>query len=115
MTWAAFWTWLTRVPGAVWVALAGALTLLSLVLRNRRLEADLSLARAEEGIARAKAATAKHTGAAEVHLARADELAAGRLKLDALLEARVEAIDVMEDAEVAEAFADLAAKMRRRQ
>lgn len=76
---------LKRVPTAVWAAGAAALAILVLLLRGRRLEAELAQAKLREQKERAKAQAAKHVGRAEVHSEAADQAAAEAAELEAEL------------------------------
>ncbi len=81
--WAALWDRLGRVPAAVWAGLAVAVSIGLLVLRGRRLEAELAQAKVREHSARAKAVTAKAQGRREVHEEAADLAAAEAVELEA--------------------------------
>jgi hypothetical protein len=70
--WRKIYSWLRRMPVAVWAALGAAVAIASLVLRGRRLEAELVRSRVREQAEKAKAITAKQVGRREVHEERAE-------------------------------------------
>lgn len=70
------WSYLQRVPVALWTALAAALGILFLVLRGRHLEAELAAAKLREQSARASAHAAESQGKREVYEQQANQAAA---------------------------------------
>lgn len=70
--WAYVWNRLKAVPAGVWAALAVAGALLKLYLDGKRLQAELTKAKFDAGIAQAAAITASNTGAAVAHIESAE-------------------------------------------
>lgn len=66
----------SRIPAALWAAVAAGLAILLLVLRGRRLEAELAQAKVREHSAKAKAATAEAWGKRAILERQADLAAA---------------------------------------
>jgi hypothetical protein len=67
---------LQRIPAAFWAALAAGIAILLLVLRGRRLEAELAQAKVREHSAKAKAKTAEAWGKRAILEQQADLAAA---------------------------------------
>jgi len=80
------WDYLKRVPPAVWGGVAVGLAFLVLILRGRRLEAELAQAKLREQVAKAKVITAKNLAEKTIHTKRADVAAAEAKELEAVAE-----------------------------
>jgi predicted RNase H-like nuclease (RuvC/YqgF family) len=115
------WDYLKRVPAAVYAALGTALAIALLVLRGRRLEAELAKSKVREQAEKAKAVTAKHEGRREVHVERAEVARKEAEELQAEVE-RIEAegsedkarIDRLEGTELHEEYLALARRAKER-
>ena len=113
--------WLKRVPAAVYAALGAAVAIAVLILRGRRLEAELARSRVKEQAEKAKALTAKHEGRREVHVERAEVARKEAEELQAEVE-RIEIegaeekarIDKLGDKELHEEYLALARRAKER-
>lgn len=66
--WVYVWNRLKAVPTGVWAALAVGGALLKLYLRGERLQAELTKAKFDAGVAQAQAITAENMGSAVAHI-----------------------------------------------
>lgn len=73
---------LSRVPTGLWQALQSAWNVFGLVMKGRRLEAELAQAKLREQTARAGAHAAKNWGARTIHEKQANQAAAEARELE---------------------------------
>ncbi len=81
MTWAYLWSRMRAVPAGVYIALSGALALLFMFLRGRRLEGELAHAQLLTAAANAAVVSAASEGEAQIHLDAAAEHASNAAQL----------------------------------
>lgn len=80
------WDYLQRVPPAAWGALVVGMAFLILILRGRRVEAELARAKLREQIAKSKLVAAENWRDKAVHEKAADIAAAEARELEAAAE-----------------------------
>ena len=115
------WSYLQRVPAALWVALATALGILLLILRGRHLEAELAAAKLREQSALASAHAAQSQGKREVYELKAGQAAAEVKELEQIATAvqatnreKIKKINGLSDAELDREYAELAKRAKER-
>jgi len=115
------WSYLQRVPAALWVALATALGILLLILRGRHLEAELAAAKLREQSALASAHAATSQGKREVYELKAGQAAAEVKELEQIATAvqatnreKIKKINGLSDAELDREYAELAKRAKER-
>ena len=112
---------LGRIPAALWAALAAGIAILFLILRGRRLEAELAQAKVREHSAKAKAATSEAWGKrailerqADLAKAEAEELEKEVKQIEGQGEEERKRLLKMSGHEVHQTYLDMAARARYR-